>query len=278
MHLEVELAPPDGHGCAAGRLPFDVGEELVDRPQLQPGNAIEVGHAPSALDHLPRRPATAVAVAKGRQRPVAPPVIVEVALDADLLGGIDHRVVRLDRREVGEDPGAVDALPPERAVGKAVLLVPGQLLGHEPSAARGGEHLGQRGRVAEHVGDPDLGAATPEVLFEEALAVHELADDGLAARQVHVRLDPHAADGEPLPRRRLLLDAGEEAGMAVAHPLVLDGLRAGEAVVGVVVHEADRGGERASALAHGLSHRPEPCGVDVGVADSHRAMRAAPRP
>jgi hypothetical protein len=59
-------------------------------------------------------------------------VIAEVALaERHLLAG-DLGVVGVDRREVGEHPGAVEALPPERVVREAVLLVPAELLGDEP--------------------------------------------------------------------------------------------------------------------------------------------------
>ena len=138
-----------------------------------------------------------------------------------LLRRHDHGVVRLHRREVREHPAAVDALPPEGAVGEPVLLVPRQLLRHEAVAPGGGEDLRERGRVAEHVGDPDLAATAAEVLLEETLTVDELADDGLPARDVGVRLHPHAAHGDPLPGGGLLLDAGEQRRMPLPHPLVL---------------------------------------------------------
>ena len=79
----------------------------------------------------------------------------------------------------------------------------------------GGEDLRQAGRVAEHVGDPHLGAAHAEVLLEVALAVHDLAHEALARRQVHVGLDPHAADRDPLPVGDLVRDAVEQLGLAL---------------------------------------------------------------
>ena len=45
-------------------------------------------------------------------------------------------VVGVDGREVREDPGAVDALPPEGVVRELVGLVPRHLLGEEPARAR----------------------------------------------------------------------------------------------------------------------------------------------
>ena len=57
--------------------------------------------------------------------------------------------------------------------------------------------------------------------------------------------------------------------MAFLDPRVVLRRRATEPVLRVVVHQRDSGGERARALALRLAHRPQPRGVDVGVADGH---------
>jgi hypothetical protein len=61
---------------------------------------------------------------------------------------------------------------------------------------------------------------------------------------------------------------------AIADPRVLLGLRAREAVVGIALEEPQLGGERPHALAVGLLQRPQPCGVDVRVADGGDLVRA----
>ena len=83
--------------------------------------------------------------------------------------------------------------------------------------------------------------------------MHDLAHDALARRQVHVRLDPHAADRDPLAGGDLVGDAGEQLRLALGDPRVLLGLRAREPVVGRLVHQGHRRGERAGALAHRLA-------------------------
>ena len=106
-------------------------------------------------------------------------------------------VVGVDRREVGEDPGAVDALPPEGVVGEHVDLVPGDLLGEEPARSRRRrDDLRQRGGVAEASRAATRSSALGcRARREEALAV---ARTGARAtrrrRHVGVGLDPHAAD------------------------------------------------------------------------------------
>ena len=194
-------------------------------------------------------------------------------------------VVRVDRWEVGEHASAVEPLPPERVVREAVGRVPRQLLRHEPAHAARRVELRHRRRVAEHVRDPDLAAPASEPRLEVALAVHDLAGEALAGRQVHVGFDPHAADGDPLTAVDLDVDPLEQVGFVVLDPRVLLGLRAGEPVLGILVHQPHCRGERADALANRLAHRPQPRRVDVGVAGGDDAMAwstgracAAPEP
>ncbi len=276
VRLEVQLAAPHRHRRAEMDLALDVAEELGRRTDRDAWRAVEVGQPPRSLEHLARRSATAVAVSERHQRPVAPAVLGEVGDGVRALGRRDLGVVGVDGWEVGEHAGAVEPFPPERVVGEPVLLVPRQLLGHEAGHPAGCEHLRQAGRVAEHVGDPHLGAAPPEVLLEVPLAVHDLADEALAGRQVHVGLDPHPAGRHPLSARDLRRDAGEELGLAVLDPRVLLRLRADEPVLGVLVHQPDGRGERPLALASRLADRPQPGGVDVRMPGRDDPMGARP--
>ena len=175
---------------------------------------------------------------------------------------------------MGEDAAAVDALPPERVVREAVDLAPRHLLGQEPGDPGLAQDLRQRGAVAEHVWQPQVGGLPAELLDEEALAVDDLAHQGLARRDVAVGLHPHAADRLELAAFDLLPDALVEAGVTVLDPRVLLGLGAGEAVLRVLVHQPYRVGERPGALAGRLPQRPQPGGVDVGVAHGADAVGA----
>ena len=208
------------------------------------------------------------------QRPVRPGRFSETISRPHRLGGRDLGVVGVDRREMGEHPAAVEPLPPERVVRELVGRVPRQLLGDEPPHPAGGVQLRHAGRVAEHVGNPDLGAALPEPALEPALTVHDLARQAFTRRQVHVGLDPHPADGQPLSLSDLVGDPLEQLGMALLDPGVLLGLRAGEPILGVVVHQPHRRRKRSCALADRLSDRPQPCSVDVGMADRHDVVGA----
>ncbi len=176
-------------------------------------------------------------------------------------------VVGVGGREVREHGRAVDADPAERVVLRRRVAVPRQLLGEEAGHARAAHELRQLAVVAEHVGVPEHGRPPPELAREEALAVQELAHERFARGQVAVRLDPAAADGQPAPGRDLRADALPQLRRARLDPGVLLRLRAGEAVRGIALEQAQLRGEAAHALAVGLLERPQPGRVDVGVAD-----------
>ena len=215
-------------------------------------------------------------MAERHERPVAPAVLLEVAFGVSHLPWRDLGVVGVDRWEMGQHTCAIDTLPPERRMWEEVLLVPTQLLSDEPRTPALFEDLRQRRRVAEHVRDPNDRTAHPEPRLEVALPEHQLAHDALATWKVHVGLDPHAADGMPLAAGNLVADVFEDGRVAAFDPVVLGSLRAGEVIVGVVVHQPDGRGERARTFALRLANRPQPGGVDVGVTDSDDSVRAGP--
>jgi hypothetical protein len=270
--LEVELAAPHRHRCIAVGVAFDPLEHRCGGPDLEGGTRLDAGEAAGAFEHLASRAAPTVAVAERHQRVGAPGVVLEVGDREVEFLRCDLGVVGVDRREVGEHLRAVEALPPERAVGERVLLVPAELLGDETVHAPRSEDLRQPGRVAEDVGDPDLGAATAERLLEVALAEHDLAHQALAGRQVHVGFDPHPTHGCPLAALDPLEDLREELRVILLDPRVVLRRRRSEHVLGVVVHQGDRRRERPGALAPRLADRPEPGSVDVSVADGHGAV------
>ena len=271
--LEVELAD---HLRPCG-LVGQHGEEVLGCADRRARNALQVLDARERLEHLRRRPAAAVAPPEDEQAARRQRVVLEVARRAAQLGDGRLGVVGVGRREVREHRRAVDPDPAEGVVLGRVEPVPRELLREEAVDAGAAHDLRQLAVVAEHVGVPEHARAAAELALEEALAVHELAHERLAGGQVAVGLDPRPADREPLPGGDALADPRPEPGRAVADPRVLLGLRAGEAVVGVALHEAQLGGERPHALAEGLLQRPQPRRVDVGVADGGDLVRPASR-
>ena len=130
------------------------------------------------------------------------------------------------------------------------------------------QELRQRRREAEAIGQPvDGRARLPKVLLEIALAVEQLADEGLAGRHVGVGLDPHGADRLPLAAGDLLLDAREERRIVLLEEGVELRRRLVEAEVRVAVHQRRAMVEKVRrALRRVSAERPEPGEIDMGVA------------
>ena len=267
--LEVELADHLGPLRLVGQR----GEEGLGGADRRARNVLQILDARERLEHLRRRPAAAVAPPEDEQAARRQRVVLEVARRAAQLGHGRLGVVGVGRREVREHRRAVDPDPAEGVVLGRVEPVPRELLREEAVDAGAAHDLRQLAVVAEHVGVPEHARAAAELALEEALAVDELAHERLAGGQVAVGLDPRPADREPLPGGDALADPRPEPGRAVADPRVLLGLRAGEAVVGVALHEPQLGRERPHALAEGLLQRPQPRRVDVGVADGGDLVR-----
>ena len=191
VEFEVQLAGPHGRlrEFRARRV-----EELGRRRHPHRRRAVEGPGAACGRDHLAGRAAASVAEAERHERGVRPALVGEVLLRPGEVRAREHRVVGVDRREVREDARAVDALPEEGVVRKAVGLVPRDLLREEVLGACGSRDLRDGGREAEGVGQPHLARVHPELVAEESRPLDELPHQRLAADQVRVGLDPHPAD------------------------------------------------------------------------------------
>ena len=142
--------------------------------------------------------------------------------------------------------------------------------------------------VAEHVGQPELGAAAAELSLEPALAVRNWRTSDSPRRQVAVGLHPPRRRPASIGRAHRRAHAGEQLGRALLQPRVVLRLRVREAVLGIRVHQPQLRRRRAHELAPRLLQRPQPRRVEVGVADrgspgaarrsgGRAAARAAPR-
>ena len=219
--FEVELTHPDRE---VGRLGPHLLPERRNGVDLDSGHTVEVGEPARRLEHRARRSAAAVAVSERVQRVLRRRALRELALALRELAHTHVAVVGVGGREVREDARAVDALPPERAVREPVDLAPRHLLrqeGRDPGLL---QDLRERGRVAEHVGQPEVGRLAPELVEEEALAVHDLANQRLTRRDVAVGLDPHAPDRLEPTGRHLVAHAVVQRRVELFHPGVLLGL------------------------------------------------------
>ena len=100
-------------------------EEGGGRFEAHARHTVEVGDPVGLGEHLAGRAATAVAMSEWQQRPVRPALVSESPLRPIKIRSGQIRRIGIGRREMGEDPRPVNALPEEGIVGEAIDLVPG---------------------------------------------------------------------------------------------------------------------------------------------------------
>ncbi len=162
-------------------------------------------------------------------------------------------VVGVRRREMGEDPGSVDAFPEKGVVRKFIELAPGNLLGQEIIDPALAHDLGKRCRVTEDIGNPDVARFIAELLLEKPLAVEDLAHQRFARGEVAIGLDPHGTNRLPLTATHRFFDPLIDVRVMGLHPGILLGLRAAEDVLRILLHIIQRGGKRAGAFTDRLA-------------------------
>ena len=217
--------------------------------------------------HFSGRSASAVAIAVRGKARVGVTLFGELGLGELELHGAQVGVVGIDRREVREDAGTVDALPPEGVVRHPIGVVPGEFLGEEVIASGQQRNLRERTGVAKGVRQPHVVRLHAQLFDEEPLALHELTHQGLGTHHVGVRFHPHAAHRVDPALTHARRQALEQLGVVLLNPGVLLGRGEREGDLRVGVHQGEHVRHRAADLAHGLAHRPEPGRVDVSVAN-----------
>ena len=225
--LEVELADAPR---ASLRLLRPARRRSLGVADRRARDALQVLDARERLEHLRRRSAAAVAPAEHEQAARRAVVVLEVARRAAQLGDGRLGVVGVGRREVGEHRAAVDPDPAEGVVLGRVEAVPRELLREEAVDPGAAHDLRQLAVVAEDVGVPEHACAPAELALEEALAVEELAHERLAGREGCSPARSTSRRPAATARRRSDRGSAPTAGLAVADPRVLLGLRAREAV------------------------------------------------
>ena len=166
-----------------------------------------------------------------------------------------------------EDARPVNALPEERVVREAVDLVPRDLLSEHPAHSGQPSELRQGRRIAERVGQPHLVATVTQAFGEPSRAEGELAAYRLAGEQVAVRLDPHPPDRDDGTGGDGRLQPREEIGLVLLQPRPVLGGGQREDDAGTGLGQVENVGDGPGDLASGLTDRPEPGRVDVGVPD-----------
>ena len=277
VQLQVELADPDRRVLAVLLLRprRRTRPAARSRPAASPPGRPPAGRgraSPGSARHRRRRARTAAAT--GSRAPLSRKFRTRVRQ----LGAGQVAVVGVGRREVGEHPGAVDALPPEGVVREPVGLVPRDLLGQEPARPAQRDDLRQRGGVAERVGQPRLLGLDAELLEEDTASRARTGAPSPPPPGMLVSDSTHIPPtGTNRPDRHVLGDPGEHLRPVLLQPgeLLGRGHRVHQVRMGVQQVGDVGGGTR--DLAHGLAQRPQPRGVDVRVPDGGDPVRAGVR-
>jgi hypothetical protein len=163
-------------------------------------------------------------------------------------------------------PRAVVGFPPEQVVGKT-LLVGSRTHEHvvvEPALR---EDLGQHAVVPEGVHVVAYTSCGAELLFEVALAVEGLPDEGFPAWYVAVWLYPPPAHDPPASLRYTGSYLFEHPGVALLDPLVEGSRARGKEEVFVFIQPIEGRAEGGFHLLEALLPLPEPHRVEVRVPD-----------
>ena len=111
--------------------------------------------------------------------------------------------------------------PAEQTVREGLIGIPEQLVGDEPRHAAGLADRRQALAEPKAVGQPgQVVVITWQGLMAVVLAFVELAQQGGAAHQRAIRLDPGAVEGFPAPRSHGFADGGKEGGPVLLQPVV----------------------------------------------------------
>ena len=235
--------------------------------------ALQVPLPPEELQMVTRGPAAAIAPAEGHQ----------ARGDAVLLHAVVPAVGQVRRHglavvvivEMAEHAAAVDPLPPERVVGEhlAAIVVPEDFLRREMADAAALHDLRQGAGIAEHIREPEHFAGGAQLLLKEFQAMQELPDQRLAAGNISIRLNPHAAFRNDTAAAHRLLHAAVDFRIALAHHPVKMRLALQEFVFRIFLHEPQLRRKSTAAFALRLLQWPQPGHVDVGMAEAVQLRR-----
>ena len=205
-------------------LLFELLKELQTRAELHFRHPFKVPQSLKSFEVFELWSAAAVTIPEEQQRTVRPSLVFEIRLTHQYILETAVGVVGVRWWEVGQQLGAVDALPQERAVRELVVHTPRQLLRQEIFDASRLDDLRDLRTVAECVRQEEHLDLLAELARGEALSVEHLSDHGLAAGHVAVELDPRAADDLEAAISDGLLDSRVDLRVALFQPVVLSDL------------------------------------------------------
>ena len=247
--FKIELPGPHRQTAAVLDPGFQLLKILTSAALTHGGNALDtLFHPASGFQHFPAGAAAAITIAIGDEDIIVHFLILiafptahdGIGMQRAVIGGEEllHTLADSQRGDkVGEHPSSVDTFPHHGIVGDHVELVPGELGGHKVIDAGFLHDLGQRSGIAKHVGQPQHPVFLAEFLFEEPLAIEELAHQAFACTQVAVCFQPHTAFRLPAAFINALLDFGVQFRIPLFQKAVQNRLAGHKFILRVFFHQ-----------------------------------------
>ena len=235
-------------------------EECADTCRLCFGQYRAVRHAFRLFTHS----------ACGASAPIAEAVGEQTHIRSILVTYTGSRVIHLARIHMSSGYGnmakhlaAVNSLPNEGIMLRRVYFIAIQLVCCEIPAAASQHDLGNRGIVAEGIGQPKCITGLPEVLLHEALSIQELADHRFARCDVAVTLHIDAAVDFVASLHDTHAKFLEYRRVIILQPLRMQCGGLHERKGRILSHKRQHTRKGAGAFPYRLLYRPKPCGIQM---------------
>ena len=264
VSAEIQLS---GIGMLRSAFCFHILEELDGAFQFYLRAAFQVSLTLRIFQIVSCRAATAIAVTKGQEECIQISLLASVLPHVHQLGGVG--AVGVAGRQEGTDLRAVHAFPVEIMVRElfAFIVRPENLLSYQIFNAAALQNLRQCSGITKGIRQPQHLAVYAELFLIIAFAVEQLTDQCFPGSHIRIRFYPHRALCDPLAILNRLFDSFKQLGVVFAAHLITGRLALDIFVFRIFFQQAQLCCKGTLCLSVCLCHRPQPCQIDMGIAD-----------
>ena len=238
--------------------------------------ALEILFPANLFIVVARRASSAVSISE-RQKELARSVAIHAVMPALCKRfRIDERLI--EHMQIARDFRPIHAAPAKSMMREflSVVIGPENFLRGQTTHAEADDNLRQRRRIAERIGQPDDFALHSQFFLEIVQPIQQLTNNRLAAREVRIRLHPHAALGDPLPTANSRANFLKQFGIVFAAHLIQHALALQKQRLRIFLQKPQLLGERARRFAPRFGRRPQPRHVKVRIGDGRHRRRKSP--
>ena len=170
--------------------------------------------------------------------------------------------------QMGQNLASINPFPHKRIIRKDIILIPSQLGGHEIGKACFFHDLRHGRTVSKHIRQPEhFLLFRPQFFFKKTFSIENMADQRLAGCQIAVRLQPHSSFGLPAPLLYLFPDFPKQLRGLFPYKFIKLRLAGHKLILRILLHQVQNRLKAAHCLLPGLSQRPFPCHINMGMTD-----------